>query len=81
MKKDEEKEFTGAIAVLEDYNSDNTSIDIVIKGIKEKLTLDVNFIKDCECANNMKLNSSECSDSGTLKCGICECNKNRYVKH
>lgn len=48
-------------------------------GINEKLLIDLEMLCDCPCSkeghSSYKENSEFCSESGTLKCGMCECNE------
>lgn len=76
VKKGEEIKFTGKITLLKNITDETTTVDIVVEGIKEKVTLDINLIQDCECPNDIP-KAPDCSNAGTLKCGICECDENR----
>ncbi|XP_059059311.1 integrin beta pat-3-like [Achroia grisella] len=78
IKKGEEKHFTGSIKLKEYHEGDDMLLDIVIEGINERLSLDIEVIKQCECENKREINSEECSKWGTLECGICNCNANRH---
>ncbi|KAL0848939.1 hypothetical protein ABMA28_013333 [Loxostege sticticalis] len=77
VKKGEEIKFTGKITLLKNITDETATVDIVVEGIKEKVTLDINLIQDCECPNDIP-KAPDCSNAGTLKCGICECDENRY---
>ncbi|XP_026756972.2 integrin beta pat-3-like [Galleria mellonella] len=78
VMKGEEKHFTGTIKLMEYHEGDDMPIDIVIEGINERLLLDIEVVKQCECENGREINSKECNEGGTLECGICKCNSNRY---
>ncbi|XP_041980014.1 integrin beta pat-3-like [Aricia agestis] len=71
VKINDELKFVGTFKLLKYLDVESIPIDITIKGLNEKLHLDVNIIKDCECkAEN---NSTSCSGKGSKTCGICEC--------
>ncbi|KAM3962805.1 LOW QUALITY PROTEIN: integrin beta pat-3-like [Aphomia sociella] len=78
VKKGEVKHFTGTISIVEFHDGYDTPIDILIEGINERLTLDIEIIKQCNCESKHEANSLECNKGGTLECGICKCNSNRY---
>ncbi|OWR50969.1 putative myospheroid protein [Danaus plexippus plexippus] len=72
----EEKHFTGTIKLLSYIENDSVKMDIVFEGIKEKIELDISIIKRCDCKREE--NSTSCNYHGSLYCGICECEENRY---
>ncbi|CAK1549666.1 unnamed protein product [Leptosia nina] len=73
VKPGEEKEMNGTIKLLKYFSGEHKSIDVIIEGIKEKLTLDIEIIESCNCRS--EADSKFCSSRGTKRCGICECNK------
>ncbi|CAH2233546.1 jg13180 [Pararge aegeria aegeria] len=76
---DEEKKFTTKVTLLKNIEADNVDIGILFaKGIKEKLNLNINIIKTCNCSVTKK--ATQCSSKGTLRCGKCECNEDRTGK-
>ncbi|XP_045778349.1 integrin beta pat-3-like [Maniola jurtina] len=76
IKPGEEKEFRGKITLIQNIEPNNVDIDILTEGIREKLNLNVNIIKKCNCT--VETDSVECDSAGTLRCGICECKPERY---
>ncbi|XP_052747283.1 integrin beta-PS [Bicyclus anynana] len=73
----QEKNFKVNLTLLENIKSDNVDINILAEGIKEKLNINIEVIKTCNCTDKHE-NSKECDLHGTLRCGICECNSYRY---
>ncbi|CAH0404642.1 unnamed protein product [Chilo suppressalis] len=50
-----------------------------VGGLDDKLKIYLEIDCQCDCEKNTGIeNSSLCSTSGTHRCGICECNKDRY---
>lgn len=48
-------------------------------GFSEDLTVNVEYLCDCECEGRGEANSPHCSGGqGTLECGSCKCNPGRY---
>ena len=47
-------------------------------GINESLTVDVEMLCDCNCADDEPGNSIVCHNHGHYKCGICECDKDYF---
>ncbi|CAG9784616.1 unnamed protein product, partial [Diatraea saccharalis] len=78
VKNGQEKRFKGTIKLLDYFGVNKTTIDVVIEGIKEKIILEVNIIKDCECASKGIAEAIECSKAGTFQCGICQCYPKSY---
>ncbi|RVE54652.1 hypothetical protein evm_000773 [Chilo suppressalis] len=78
VKNGQEKHFKGTIKVLNYFDEDKTSINITFEGIKEKITLDIKIIKECECTSKGIPKAVECSEAGTFECGICQCNPKSY---
>ncbi|CAH0726454.1 unnamed protein product, partial [Brenthis ino] len=76
VKVKEEKKIIGTIKLLEYTDVKNIEMSILFEGIKEKLKINVNALKDCDCKK--EVNSSFCNYGGTLKCGVCECYEDRY---
>ncbi|XP_013181029.1 PREDICTED: integrin beta-PS-like [Papilio xuthus] len=76
VKKGEQINFTGTIKLLDQVPSRKFTIDVLIGGIKEKLTLNMNVINKCNCPTVE--NSTDCSSFGNRRCGICECYPGRY---
>lgn len=70
-----EKKFTGKITLKKYIEQDNVNVDIFAEGINEKLRLNIDIIKKCECS--VEKHSVECNSLGDLKCGVCECNPDR----
>ncbi|XP_039765268.1 integrin beta pat-3-like [Pararge aegeria] len=76
---DEETKFTTKVTLLKNIEADNVDVGILFaKGIKEKLNLNINIIKTCNCSVTKK--ATQCSSKGTLRCGKCECNEDRTGK-
>ncbi|KAJ0181645.1 hypothetical protein K1T71_002367 [Dendrolimus kikuchii] len=76
VRKGEQTDFTGTILLTEYDGNDNLIIDIGIEGISDKLTLDVDVIKDCDCEKEEK-RTEYCSNE-IQQCGICICGEKRY---
>ncbi|CAH2066168.1 unnamed protein product, partial [Iphiclides podalirius] len=76
VHKGQEMNFVGSIKLLCDVEKDNFLVDVMIGGIKENLTLDIDVIKRCNCETDIK--SEECNSFGNRRCGICECSPGRY---
>lgn len=70
-------DFKATIKILDYIGVDNFQIDIVPEGIKEKLTLDIEIVKHCECEKFDETNSTICYNGGNYTCGICKCDTNR----
>ena len=58
--------------------AEDAVVDIIVEGIGEKLTLDIETIKNCDCERNAEINSTFCHED-RRSCGICECSDNRYL--
>ncbi|KAF5886025.1 integrin beta-7-like [Clarias magur] len=48
--------------------------EIQVKGINERLKVNVTTKCDCDC-DQKEYNSKYCSGNGTLECGVCRCNE------
>ncbi|KAJ8726160.1 hypothetical protein PYW07_000858 [Mythimna separata] len=60
------------------YNgTKSATVDIVVEGIGEKLTLDIDTVKTCDCESKPEINSAFCYGDKRV-CGICKCSDNRY---
>lgn len=70
-------DFVGTIKILGDIDKRNFSVYIMIGGIKEMLTLDIDVIKNCECNTTDK--SPICNGFGDRRCGMCECTPGRLI--
>ncbi|CAH2104938.1 unnamed protein product [Euphydryas editha] len=72
------KEITikGTVNLSKYFNTENIEVGIVFEGIKENLMLNINVLNSCNCTTVQ--NSSLCNYGGTRRCGICECNQDRY---
>lgn len=80
VASEEEKQFTGTIKLSQYYGKPRTRVDVAVAGINERLTLNIEIIKDCDCeVNNSKIISDAeyCSSNGDKKCGICDCKPDR----
>ncbi|XP_067008019.2 integrin beta-PS [Anabrus simplex] len=53
----------------------NTTLYFKPVGINETLEVELQVYCGCQCEKKEEHNSSYCSSGGTLRCGICECNK------
>ena len=71
VQEGKEKEITCTITLLEYVEVKNTTIDILFEGLQEKIEINVNIIKDCDCTK--EINSTLCNRGGTLNCGVCDC--------
>ncbi|XP_061706930.1 integrin beta pat-3-like [Cydia pomonella] len=56
----------------------NNTITIKPKGLDENVKIAIETLCECDCEEKPKLNAKECSSSGSLVCGICECNLNHF---
>ncbi|CAG9784618.1 unnamed protein product [Diatraea saccharalis] len=57
----------------------NLELGPVTGGLEDKLKINLEIDCQCECETNAGItNSPLCSNSGTHRCGICECNEDRY---
>ncbi|XP_072936318.1 uncharacterized protein [Epargyreus clarus] len=74
VKLGEQKDIVGKITVPE-YIEGNVIVEIAIKGIKERLILDLEVISECSCT---KENDNPCKGGAIRRCGVCECPPNRY---
>lgn len=77
VQEGQEKEITGTITLLEYVEANKIPIDILFEGIKEKIQINVNIIKECDCKK--EINSTYCNKGGTLNCGVCDCYGDRYI--
>ncbi|XP_058126874.1 integrin beta-PS isoform X1 [Anopheles ziemanni] len=54
-------------------------------GINESLTVNIEMLCSCDCEQpadpEYREKASECSNAGTYKCGICECDGNYHGQH
>ncbi|KAF9416980.1 hypothetical protein HW555_005808 [Spodoptera exigua] len=57
--------------------TEDVTLDIIVEGIGEKLTLDIESIKSCECEKNVELRADYCHGEARF-CGICHCSDKRY---
>nr|XP_012225668.1 PREDICTED: integrin beta-PS-like [Linepithema humile] len=68
----------------EDPKDWNQTVEIKPRGLNENLIIDVEIICDCSCErpehSDYRPNAAECRNSGTLVCGICDCNSGFYGK-
>ncbi|XP_068621175.1 integrin beta-PS-like [Battus philenor] len=76
VKKGMQTDFNGTIKLLDFVKEDNILVDVLIGGIKEKLTLDIDIINKCNCETTV--NASICNYFGKRRCGVCECTPGRY---
>ncbi|CAB3248239.1 unnamed protein product [Arctia plantaginis] len=72
-----EKQFMGTIKLLKYDEYENMTIDIAVESIGEKLTIDIDVIKDCNCTNSGVANSTYCHGEPRI-CGECSCGDKRY---
>ncbi|XP_075991987.1 integrin beta-6-like [Anticarsia gemmatalis] len=72
-----EKQLTGLVTLLKYDGQNNINVDIVIESIGEKLSLDIEVIKNCECEKHVTEKSDYCSFE-KRSCGLCECGAKRY---
>lgn len=78
-------DFTATIKLLKcTKNSTRKTIAIKPQGLNESIIVDLEMICDCDCeSSDSKYHipkSVNCSLSGTLKCGVCECDDGRFGK-
>lgn len=72
-----EKQFTGTIKLLKYDKYDSMTVDIAVESIGEKLTIDIDVIKDCNCTTNgVDENSTYCHGEPRI-CGECSCGNKR----
>lgn len=71
--------FSAVIKLLDCPESGNRKQIFQIKpgNLNENLIVEVEYLCDCDCDKkghkDYKENAKECSNSGTLKCGVCDC--------
>lgn len=68
---------THLVGTVQYDGTDDVSVDIIVEGIGEKLTLDIEAIKNCECEKNVEASADYCHGEARY-CGICHCSDNRY---
>nr|XP_021182870.2 integrin beta pat-3 [Helicoverpa armigera] len=65
------------VATVQYTGAEPALVEIVVEGIGEKLTLNIDVIKNCECEKNVENNSKFCHDQKRI-CGICSCDDTTY---
>lgn len=51
--------------------------EIKIVGNRDKLTIALEIVCQCECEKAAGKRVADCSNNGVLKCGLCECDAGR----
>ncbi|XP_063358668.1 integrin beta pat-3-like [Cydia amplana] len=57
---------------------ENNTITIKPDGLAETVKITIKTLCECDCEKKPKPNAIKCHSSGSLVCGICECNPNRF---
>lgn len=82
LKKGSTVSFAAEIVVLScpgNRSEWNQMLEIYPVGMHEKLIIDLEMICDCDCDREGTVpQAPECKGHGTLKCGVCECDKDFF---
>ncbi|XP_033219154.1 integrin beta-PS isoform X2 [Belonocnema kinseyi] len=88
LKKGDKVEFSAYITVTHcpaNRSEWNQSFTIYPVGINETLKINLEMICECDCERpeyeKYEENSSSCSNNGTYKCGVCDCNAGSFGKN
>ncbi|GBP33668.1 Integrin beta-PS [Eumeta japonica] len=72
------KNFTVKVTLKDYYGVNDTAFNIIPKGFREKLDVNVHVIDKCECEERGERNAVICNKHGIYQCGICQCDSDSY---